>query len=339
MEPFGAIILMTRKEEHTPSLLLEPILFDPAARWLAAALKRAGARRFLVVCHPDDREAAISCFPQETVFVSEGTPQVQEAMDLFQAGPDKVTVIDSPVFWDETNPEPQSVPLDQSNWDTLQALARRSSVRRLQRAGVRFIDPMNAYLGPDVTVGAGTNILPGTILRGETLIGRDCVIGPNTMITDCTVGDRVTINSSQLIESTLDDECTVGPFAYVRPNCHIGHKVKLGDFVELKNSTVGEGTKVPHLTYVGDSDVGSFVNFGCGSITVNYDGEKKFRTVIGDHVFLGCNTNLVAPVTVGDGVYTAAGSTITEDVPPESLAIARARQVVKKNWVKRRRDN
>ena len=339
MEPFGAIVILSREEAHTPSLLLEPILFDPAARWLAAALKRHGARRFLVVCHPDDKEGATPCFPEGTVFVTAGTPEAQEAVERFREGPGQVKVIDSPVFWDETAPEPQTVPLERDNWDTLQALARRSSVRRLQRGGVRFIDPMNAYLGPDVTVGAGTAILPGTILRGETSIGRDCVIGPNTMITDCTVGDRVTINSSQLMESTLDDECTVGPFAYVRPGCHIGHKVKLGDFVELKNSTVGEGTKVPHLTYVGDSDVGSFVNFGCGSITVNYDGEKKFRTVIGDHVFLGCNTNLVAPVTVGDGVYTAAGSTITEDVPPESLAIARARQVVKKNWVKRRRED
>ena len=336
MEPFGVIIVMSRTEENTPSLLLDPILFDPAARWLAAALKRHGARRFLVVCHPQDREAALPCFPEGTDFVPEG--EADEAMARFREGPGQVTVIDSPVFWDESAPQPQSVPLERGNWDTLQALARRSSVRRLQREGVRFIDPMNAYLGPDVTVGDGTAILPGTILRGETSIGHDCVIGPNTMITDCVIGDRVTVNSSQLIQSTLDDECTVGPFAYVRPGCHLSRKVKLGDFVELKNSTVGEGTKVPHLTYVGDSDVGAFVNFGCGSVTVNYDGEKKFRTVIGDHAFLGCNTNLVAPVTVGDGVYTAAGSTITEDVPPDSLAIARARQVVKKNWVKRRRE-
>lgn len=338
MNPFGAIVVLPREEEHTPSLMLEPILFDPAARWLASALERAGAHRFLVVCHPDDQPLAAPCFPEGTCFVSLGTQEAQQAMDRFREGPGQVTVIDSPVFWDESAPEVQPIPLDRNGWDTLQALARRSSIRRLQRKGVRFIDAMNAYLGPDVTVGAGSTILPGTILRGNTTIGRDCVIGPNTMITSCSIGDRVTINSSQLIESTLDSDCTVGPFAYVRPNCHIGHKVKLGDFVELKNSTVGEGTKVPHLTYVGDSDVGSFVNFGCGSVTVNYDGTKKFRTVIGDHAFLGCNTNLVAPVTVGDGVYTAAGSTITEDVPADSLAIARARQVVKKNWVKRRRE-
>ena len=124
----------------------------------------------------------------------------------------------------------------------------------------------------------------------------------------------------------------MGPYAYVRPNCVIADKVKVGDFVEVKNSTVGEGTKIAHLTYVGDSDVGSGVNFGCGTVTVNYDSKKKHRTTIKDGAFIGCNTNLVAPVTVGEGAYTAAGSTITEDVPGDALAIARSRQTVKEKW-------
>ena len=220
---------------------------------------------------------------------------------------------------------------------TVEPLARHLSVERLLAAGVRVVDADHTYVGPAVTVGAGSALLPGTILRGETVIGVDCVIGPNSMLTDCTVGDQVTINSSQLIESTVEDECTVGPFAYVRPGCHIAKKVKVGDFVELKNSTIGEGTKISHLTYVGDADVGAGVNFGCGTVTVNYDGKKKFRTTIGDHAFIGCNTNLVAPVTVGEGAYTAAGSTITDQVPADDLAIARARQVNKKGWAKRRR--
>jgi len=129
----------------------------------------------------------------------------------------------------------------------------------------------------------------------------------------------------------------VGPFAYIRPGCHVGKGVKVGDFVELKNSTIGDGTKISHLTYVGDTDAGAHINFGCGTVTVNYDGEKKFRTTIGDHAFIGCNTNLVAPVTVGEGAYTAAGSTITDDVPADSLAIARDRQIVKKQWAAKRR--
>lgn len=220
---------------------------------------------------------------------------------------------------------------------TLEPLARTLSVERLLAAGVRVVDADHTYVGPAVTVGAGSTLLPGVILRGRTAVGQNALLGPNTMIRDCTVGDDVQINSSQLNESVVEDGVIIGPFAYIRPNCRLCKKAKIGDFVELKNSVVGEGTKINHLTYVGDSDVGAGVNFGCGTVTVNYDGEKKFRTIIGDHAFIGCNTNLVAPVTVGEGAYTAAGSTITEDVPPESLAIARDRQTIKKNWVKKRR--
>ena len=170
-------------------------------------------------------------------------------------------------------------------------------------------------------------------------MGRDCSLGPNTLIRDCAIGDSVTVNSSQLNESVVEDEVVIGPFAYIRPHCLLMKKAKVGDFVELKNSTIGEGTKISHLTYVGDTDAGAHINFGCGTVTVNYDGAQKFRTTIGDGAFIGCNTNLVAPVTIGEGAYTAAGSTITEDVPPDSLAIARERQSVKKNWAKRRRGN
>jgi bifunctional UDP-N-acetylglucosamine pyrophosphorylase/glucosamine-1-phosphate N-acetyltransferase len=220
---------------------------------------------------------------------------------------------------------------------TLDPLAKTLGVERMLSSGVRVMDPDSTYVGPAVTVGEGTTLLPGTILRGRTTVGKGCEIGPNAMIRDCQIGDRVTVNASQLNESSVDDDTNVGPFAYVRPNCHVGKGVKVGDFVELKNSTVGDGTKISHLTYVGDTDAGAHINFGCGTVTVNYDGEKKFRTTIGDHAFIGCNTNLVAPVTVGEGAYTAAGSTITDDVPADSLAIARDRQIVKKNWAKRRR--
>lgn len=208
----------------------------------------------------------------------------------------------------------------------------------LLESGVRMMDPGAVYVEAGVTVGAGTLLLPGTILRGNTVVGENCEIGPNTMLTDCTVGDGAVINSSQCNESTIESGAHVGPFAYIRPNCHVGRDVKVGDFVELKNSTIGEGTKISHLTYVGDSDVGGHVNFGCGTVTVNYDGTSKFRTVIGDHAFIGCNTNLVAPVRVGEGAYTAAGSTITDEVPADSLAIARTRQTVKKQWAAKRRN-
>ena len=178
---------------------------------------------------------------------------------------------------------------------------------------------------------------PGTILRGHTAVDRDSEIGPNSMLWDCRIGQRTTVNASQLNDSTVGSDTTVGPFTYVRPGCTIGDHCRVGDFVEVKNSVIGDGTKISHLTYVGDSDVGQRVNFGCGTVTTNYDGHKKFRCTIGDDVFLGCNTNLIAPVTVGDRAYTAAGSTVTDDVPDGALAIARTRQTNKPGWADRLR--
>ena len=221
--------------------------------------------------------------------------------------------------------------------NVIEPAAKSLSVDRLLHAGVRIMDPASTFAGPRVIVGPGSTLLPGTILRGRTQIGADCTIGPNAMIRDCTLGDRVTVNASQLNESTVDSDTTVGPFAYIRPNCHVGRGVKVGDFVELKNSTLGSGTKVSHLTYIGDTDAGDRINFGCGTVTVNYDGTKKYRTVIADDAFIGCNTNLVAPVKVGSGAYIAAGSTITDNVPPDSLAIAREHQRLKRNWAQKRR--
>lgn len=223
------------------------------------------------------------------------------------------------------------------NWSTAETSVRLLAADRLTAAGVQVIDPSAVYVDPAVTVGRGTVLLPGTILRGQTTIGENCEIGPNTMIQDCTIGNGVTVNASQLNESTVDDGAHIGPFAYVRPHCHVGAGVKVGDFVELKNSNIGSGTKISHLTYVGDTDVGSGVNFGCGTVTVNYDGSNKYRTTIGDNAFIGCNSNLVAPVKIGEGAYTAAGSTITDDVPADSLAIARTPQTIKVQWAAKRR--
>lgn len=200
--------------------------------------------------------------------------------------------------------------------------------------GVVFFTSHGIIIDPQVKIGKGTQILPGTILRGNTVIGENCVIGPNSMLTDCVLEDNVVFNSSQGTSSTVAQGAKIGPFTQLRPDSHIGKNVKIGDFVEVKNSTIGEGTSIAHLTYIGDSDVGRHVNFGCGVVTVNYDGENKCRTTIGDYAFIGCNTNLIAPVKVGDGAYTAAGSTITKDVESGDLAIARARQENKADWAK-----
>ncbi|MDU6361553.1 MULTISPECIES: bifunctional UDP-N-acetylglucosamine diphosphorylase/glucosamine-1-phosphate N-acetyltransferase GlmU [Zhenhengia] len=217
------------------------------------------------------------------------------------------------------------------------AIMKQRINRKHMDNGVTLIDPHHTYIDPEVEIGQDTVIEPGCIIEGNTSIGENCIIGYNTKIRNCKVGNSVAIESSMLIDSQIDEGCHIGPFAYIRPNSHIGAKVKIGDFVEIKNATIGEGTKVSHLTYIGDADVGRDVNFGCGTVVVNYDGEKKHRTIIKDHAFIGCNTNLVSPVVIEENVYTAAGSTITQDVPKNSLAIARARQEIKPEWVTKKR--
>ena len=208
---------------------------------------------------------------------------------------------------------------------------------KLAENGVFMMDPQAVYVEEGVQVGKGTLLLPGTILRGNTVVGENCRIGPNVMITDCTLGSGVTVNASQCEESEIKDGCEIGPYAHLRPHCVVGENSKIGAFVQLKNCNLGRGTKMAHLTYVGDADVGEDCNFGCGCVTCNYDGKNKYRTTIGNHAFLGCNTNLVAPVTVEDGAYTAAGSTITGTVPAGSLAVARARQKNLEGWAEKRR--
>ena len=206
----------------------------------------------------------------------------------------------------------------------------------LLAAGVQMMDPSTVWVEENVTVGAGTLLLPGTILRGNTVIGECCEIGPNTMLVDCSVGSNVTINSSQCSESEICDGCEIGPFAHLRPHSVVKAGSKIGAFVQLKNCNLGEGTKMAHLTYVGDADVGEGCNFGCGTVTCNYDGKHKDRTTIGNNVFIGCQTKFIPPVSVGDGAYIAAGTTITDDVPEGRFVIGRSRQIVKDNWKDKR---
>ena len=200
----------------------------------------------------------------------------------------------------------------------------------LLAAGVVLADPSTVWVEEQVEVGRGTVLLPGTFLRGDTRVGERCTLGPNTMLTDSTVEDGVTVNASQVEGSVIRSGCQIGPFTHIRPDCDVGAGSKIGAFVQLKNCNLGAGTKMAHLTYVGDADVGERVNFGCGTVTCNYDGANKYRTTVGNDCFLGCNTNLVAPVTLADGTYTAAGTTVTDDVTEkDALVIGRARQTVK----------
>ena len=205
--------------------------------------------------------------------------------------------------------------------------------------GVTLIDPNATYIGADVEIGNDTIIYPNNIIEGKTVIGSGVTLYQNSRIVDSVIHDEVTITSSVVLSSQIGRKTTVGPFAYIRPDSVIGEEVKIGDFVEIKKSSIGNGTKISHLTYIGDAEVGSHVNFGCGTVVVNYDGKNKFKTVVEDNAFIGCNTNLIAPVTVHKGAFTAAGSTITDDVPDEGLGIARAKQVNKEGWVKKRKEN
>ncbi len=201
--------------------------------------------------------------------------------------------------------------------------------------GVTMLDPNSVTLGADVEIGRDTVLWPNVVLTGRTVIGEGCVIKSGCQINDTRVGNGCTLTYVVANEAELGNRVTAGPFVNLRPNTCIADGCKIGDFVEVKNSSVGEGTKLPHLSYIGDADVGSGVNVGCGCVFVNYDGYAKHRTTVGDNVFLGCQTNLVAPVTVGDGAYTAAGSTITHDVPAGAMAFARARQSNKEGYVEK----
>ncbi len=211
-------------------------------------------------------------------------------------------------------------------------IMRRRIVDAHMQNGVTFIAPQTAYISGDAAIGRDTIIMPNTIIEGKTVIGEGCVIGPNSRIDNSRIADGAEVNSSVVVRSAVGEDTHVGPFAYIRPNCTIGSGVKIGDFVEVKNSVIGNKTKVSHLTYVGDADVGERVNFGCGTVLVNYDGVKKHRSEIADDAFIGCNTNLVSPVKVGKRAFIAAGSTITSDVPDDALAIARAYQTNRTDW-------
>ena len=215
-------------------------------------------------------------------------------------------------------------------------LRRRKNIELMDK-GVTLMDPDSTFVDADVEVGADTVIYPFTWLEGKTVVGEGCEIGPNSRFANAQIGDNVAAQFTYGHDCVIDSGVTMGPYVHIRPNSHIFNDVKIGNFVEVKNSNVGVGTKLPHLQYIGDSDVGSNVNLGCGTVTVNYDGKLKHRTVIGDNAFVGCNTSLVAPVSVGEGAYIGAGSVITKDVPAGELAIGRARQKVITGWADKRK--
>ena len=219
---------------------------------------------------------------------------------------------------------------------TAERILRQRKNIELMDSGVTILDPDSTFIDYDVEIGRDSTILPFTYLETGTKIGENCSIGPNCRLQNTKIGNNVTMQFVYSHDAEVDDDVVIGPYVHLRPGTKINKKVKIGNFVEVKNSNIGEGSKLPHLQYIGDTDMGTNVNVGCGTVTCNYDGKKKYRTTVGNNVFVGCNTNLVAPVSVGNGVYIAAGSTINQDVPENNLAIARAMQVNKAGWQDKR---
>lgn len=217
--------------------------------------------------------------------------------------------------------------------------ARISIIDKHLENGVEFSCIEGVIISPDTEIMQGTSIHPSTIIKGRVSIGKNCSIGPSSFIDSCKIGDDVTINASQCYRSSIGNDVYIGPFSHIRPNSVIDSNVKIGDFVEIKNSNISNGASIAHLTYIGDSDIGKNVNMGCGTVTVNYDGVNKYRTIVGEGAFIGCNTNLIAPVEIGSYAYTAAGSTITKNVPDGALGVARNRQENKKDFADKKLKN
>ncbi|MGO4890193.1 bifunctional UDP-N-acetylglucosamine diphosphorylase/glucosamine-1-phosphate N-acetyltransferase GlmU [Anaerobacillus sp. MEB173] len=278
------------------------------------------------------------CFDNAALFAAlqhvgndnaQGEYYLPDVIEILQKQNEVIAAYQTPSF-DETIGVNDRIALANAE----QIMKKRTN-ESLMRQGVTMIDPATTYISPDVVIGQDTVILPGTMITGKTVIGEECVIGPNSEIADCKIGNTTKIKQSVVHNSEVGSSVAIGPFAHIRPLSTIADDVKIGNFVEIKKTTFGKGSKASHLSYLGDAEIGANVNVGCGSITVNYDGENKYVTKIEDGSFIGCNANLIAPVTIGKNAYVAAGSTITNDVPDEALSIARERQTIKENYTQK----
>lgn len=331
----------THMENNNSATLLSSIVEDPTGY---GRIVREGNEVLKIVEHKDCTEeelkinemnAAIYCFDIEKLLSSleklsndnsQGEYYLTDVIGILKDENEKVGAVS--IDYEETIGVNSRVQLAEAE----EILRRRINKMHMEN-GVTLIDPNSTYIGDDVEIGRDTIIYPGNVIEGNTKIGEGVMIYPNSRISNSIIDNEVEIQSSVIIDSKIGERTTVGPFAYIRPESVIGNDARIGDFVEIKKSTIGNNTKVSHLTYIGDAKVGEHCNFGCGTVVVNYDGKKKNTTVIGNNSFIGCNTNLVSPVTVEDNTYIAAGSTIVNDVKEGELAIARAKQRNIEGWV------
>lgn len=339
--------MMKETEEGCYSALLLSAVFEDATGY-GRIVRRADGSVEKIVEHndatPEERKikeinASVYCFKTEYLLSAimkinnnnaKGEYYLTDAIEIINAEGGKIgaMVLDDS---DECMGVNDRVQLAQAS-----AVLRRRIVEKIMRTGVTMIDPSSVYIDAEVQIGNDTVIYPGVIIEGSTKIGKNCVLYQGSRIENSEIGDGVTIQNSVVTSSKIGNAAQIGPYAYLRPGSNVGAGCRIGDFVEIKNSKIDDGSKVSHLTYVGDSNVGKDVNIGCGVVFVNYDGAIKARTNIGDGAFIGCNTNLISPVNVGDGAYIAAGSTVTVDIPENALCIARAREVIKPDRAKGR---
>ncbi len=286
----------------------------------------------------DEINTGTYCFDNQALFEAlqevsndnaQGEYYLPDVIEILKNKSEKVSAFLTPNF-DETLGVNDRVALAQAE-KTMKLRINEYHMRN----GVSIIDPDNTYIQPDVVIEQDVVIYPGSMISGTSVIKERAIIGPNSEITNCEIGEETIVKQSVATNSKIGNRVNIGPFAHIRPEANIGDEAKIGNFVEIKKAELGHGSKVSHLSYIGDAQVGSNVNVGCGTITVNYDGKNKYLTTIEDDAFIGCNSNLIAPVTIGKGSYVAAGSTITKDVPSEALSVARARQSNKEGYATR----
>ena len=334
-------LFKVHKESGNSATILTSILDDASGY---GRIIRSGDEVLKIVehkdCSPDELKikemnAAIYCFDIESLLESlnklsnnnnQGEYYLTDVIGILKSAGKKVGAI--VIDYEETIGVNSRVQLAEAE----EILRNRINLRHMDN-GVTIIDPKSTYIGDEVEIGRDTVIYPNNVIEGTTKIGEGVILYPNSRITNSEIDDFVEIQSSVILDSKIGKGTTVGPFAYIRPESIIGSEVRIGDFVEIKKSNIGNNTKVSHLTYIGDASVGENCNFGCGTVVVNYDGQDKHKTEIGNNSFIGCNTNLVSPVKVSDNTYIAAGSTITNDVNEGELAVARARQRNIPGWV------
>lgn len=339
-------LLSCHDKEKAKATILTAVAPDPTGYGRVIRNKEGLVER--IVEHKDATEAERSvneintgtyCFDNAALFDalkkvgndnSQGEYYLPDVIEILQKSGETISAYQTPSF-NETLGVNDRVALAEA-----ETIMKHRINEHWMRQGVTIIDPINTYISTEASIGQDTVLYPGTMVLGETKIGENCTIGPHTEIKDSMIENDTNIRQSVVYNSKVGNTVTIGPFAHIRPDSIISDDVRIGNFVEVKKASMGKGSKASHLSYIGDAEVGKDVNFSCGAVTVNYDGKNKFKTVIEDGAFIGCNANLIAPVTVGKDALVAAGSTITDDVPGESLSIARARQTNKTDYVKKK---